>query len=167
MKKNNAWNRFFFKDVLEKQERTYRKLKKMLAEYPSIIDVVINAKNLTTLFNIHKTAWAAGFCNKNLGPCEWGMFRTECITTMQPGDVYIGSIWGLNTKNIPDWDKIGDEVMGPNGFGIPKDTKIYDLIVEHYKTVLRSNINAIRSEALEYIGEYESLNDNDDEYSIL
>ena len=43
MKKDNWWNRFFFKDILEEQEEKYRKLKKMLAEYSSIIDVVINA----------------------------------------------------------------------------------------------------------------------------
>ena len=167
MKKNNAWNRFFFKDVLEEQEEKYRKLKKMLAEYPSIYDVIINAKNLIALFNIHKVAWNVGFRNKNLAPCEWGMFRTQNIETMKPEEVYIGSIWGLNTHNIPEWEKYSDEIMGPNGFSIPKDTKIYDLIVEHYKTVLRSNINSIRSEALEYIDEYESLNDTDDEYSIL
>ena len=167
MKRNNWWNRFFYSNVLEEQEEKYRKLKKMLAEYPSIYDVIINAKNLVALFNIHKVAWNVGFRNKNLAPCEWGMFRTQNIETMKPEEVYIGSIWGLNTHNIPEWEKYSDEIMGPNGFGISRDTKIYDLIVEHYKTVLRSNINAIRSEALEYIDEYESLNDTDDEYSIL
>jgi hypothetical protein len=167
MKKRNWWNRYFYSDVLKEQEMKYRKFKRMVVEFPELDVKIINAKTLMEIFHAHKAAWDIGFRNKNLAPCEWGMFRTENISTMKPEEVYIGGIYGLNTHNIPKWDQIGkDEPMGPNGFGLPKDEKIYDLIVDHYRTVLRTNILAIRSDILTYIDEYEFCNDQD-EYAVL
>ena len=167
IKKRNWWNRYFYSDVLKEQEMKYRRFKKMVAEFPELDVKIINAKTLMEIFYAHKDAWNIGFRNRNLAPCEWGMFRTESIPTMKPEEVYIGGIFGLNTHNIPEWDKMDKgALMGPNGFGLAKDTKVYDLIVDHYRTVLRKNLLDIRSNVLEYIDEYEFCNDKD-EYAIL
>lgn len=166
MKKNNWWNRYFHKETLEKEQRKYRKLKKLLSVYPQYFDDIVNSKSLLQLVDLHKQIWKAGFRNVNLGPCEWGMFRCEDINTMDPSNVYVGNIFGLFTHSIPEWEKFRDEIMGPNGFGIPRDTKIYDLLLDHYKCVLKSNMNAIRSAALEYTSEYESINNDKDSYEL-
>ena len=102
---------------------------------------------LSGLLDVHKKAWTNGIHNANLAPCSCGMFRTQDIATMSPNEVYIGGIWGLNTKNITEWEKYGyDEPYGANGFGIDPEIKLLGgLLVPRYKNLLVSNFNSIRS----------------------
>ena len=166
MKENNWFNRIFFKDTLLREKNKYRKLKIMLSEYPELMDKVINAKNLLNIYTLHLKLWASGFRNKNLAPCEWGMFRTKDISTMTPDQVFIGGVFGLNTHNIPSWDACDkNEIYGPNGFGLQKDAKVYDIIVDLYRNVLKCNLESIKEDAEEFTTEYENLNIKD-EYSI-
>ena len=166
MKRNNWFNRFFFDKELREEKEKYRRLKTLLSKYPRYFDSIVNAKNLFELLELHKEIWKEGFRNRNIAPCEWGCFRTESIPTMKAEDVYFGNIYGLWTFNIPEWEKCKEEIMGPNGFGVPKDTKVYDLILDHYKCILKSNMNAIKNSALEYVSAYESINNDKDPYQI-
>ena len=104
----------------------------------------------TTLLNIlevHKKAWRDGVRNANIGPCEYGMYRTKDIATMSPSEVFLGGIYGLFTKNINFWESQGyDAPYGANGFGIDPEIKLLgDIIVPQYKSQLESNFKAIKS----------------------
>ena len=102
---------------------------------------------LMSIFNVHKKAWANGVRNKNIGPCEWGMYRTENINQMTPNEVYLGGVYGLFTKNINFWESLGyDAPYGANGFGIDPEIKLLPcIIVPQYKGQLESNFKAIKS----------------------
>lgn len=51
---------------------------------------------------IHKRIWRKGFRNANLGPDEYGMFRTKDINLMTIDEVYIGGIY--DTLTIAQWE---------------------------------------------------------------
>ena len=159
MKQNNWINRIFFKEEILEQERMYEKYKLLLLKYPELFDQVVNAKNLMELFKLHKQAWLEGFQNKILSSCKWGNFRSDSITTMTPEDVYLGNVYGLWTYNIPKWEMLQEEIYGFNGFGIPRDTKVYDLILDQYKTILKCGINTVKAEADDFITRYEEINE--------
>lgn len=167
MKRKNWWNIFFFPTTVEEEEVKYRKFKKLLGLYPEISERLVNCKNLMDLLAIHKEMWKKGFRNNNIGPCEYGMFRCTDIETMTPDQVFLGDIYGLWTHDITFWEKDKEETYGVNGYGIAKDTKIYDLIVDQYRSHLRNNLKAIKGEAESYIEEYEELNVPEDPYKVL
>lgn len=148
--KNNAWNRMFHHKKLELQEDKYLEYQKLIGLGPETLQFVKISKTLEELLDAHKIAWFRGYRNDNLGPCEYGMFRTKDISTMVPNEVYLGNIWGLWTFNIPSWNKYSEETMVGNGYGINPETKVYDLIMSQYKTLLTRNIESIIYEAKEY-----------------
>lgn len=158
MKKKNLWNKIFHKKVIKEQQALYEKFKRMSGFYSDIHHGILNAKTLTSLIEIHKMAWKIGYRNENLAPCPWGMFRTKNIMTMSPNEVYLGDIWGLWTNTVSFWDEHAELKMGDNGFGIDPEEKIYNLIMSQYRSLLKSNVNYLRSEADKFIYEYESVN---------
>lgn len=167
MKQDNLWNRFFFKETLTEEKRKYLKFKKLLGLYPEFSERVINSKDLIQLLEIHKKMWESGFRNHNLGPCEYGMFRCESIPTMRSNQVFLGNIYGLFTHDIDYWETDKETEMGVNGFGIPRDTKIYDLLVKQYRKILLTNLNTIKHEANEYVDEYEEINGKENPYTLI
>ena len=147
MKKNNFWNRIFFKKEIRKNMED-AVLKHTLSKNGSrIINAVEKCDSLEELLSIHKEAWIVGFQNKNLGPCKYGMFRTENIPTMQPNEVFLGDIWGLFTRAIPFWEEHKSQQYGCNGFGIDPGTSLYSLVLDQYKEILRCNFTSIWCEA--------------------
>lgn len=140
--KDNWFNRKFRKNKLNQ----YKKYQRIIGWYESILEYLKDAKTLEDLISIHKFMWEKGYQNNNLGPCEWGMFRTKDIPTMKPEEVFIGGIYGLSTKNIPFWNEVKDETWGDNGFGINPDTKLYDIIFNRYKRLLQANVEHIYNE---------------------
>ena len=161
--KNNWWNRRFHLEKLTAQYEKYRESKLILLKYGELFDKVCNCTSLLEMLDLHKEIWNAGFTNKNIGPCEWGCFRTESIPTMRPEEVFLGNIYGIWTHNIPYWEEHMDEKYGINNFGLPKDVFVYDIICKHYGDILKSNMSAIKNNALDYITEYESINMNEDD----
>lgn len=151
--KNNFLNKIFRRKKLQEFLKKCEEAKQIVNSYTELEQKVKNALTLGGLLAIHKEAWELGFRNANLGPCKWGMFRTEDISTMTPDEVYIGGIYGLVTQNIPFWEKYKDENMSCNGFGIDEDTKIYDLLMDRYKGILSSNFKAIKERAVEFLVE--------------
>ena len=151
--KNNLWNKIFRKKKLQEFLEKCEEARQIVGFHAELEQKVRNAQTLGDLLAIHKKAWELGFKNVNLGPCKWGMFRTENIPTMTPDEVYIGGIYGLITQNIPFWERHKDEDMSCNGFGIDEDIKIYDLLMDRYKGVLSSNFRAIERKAMEFLVE--------------
>ena len=65
--------------------------------------------SLLDLFSLHRQIWNSGIRNANIGPCEYGMFRTSDISTMQPSEVFLGNIFGLFTHPLPQWIGTAEE----------------------------------------------------------
>ena len=164
--KNNWWNRIFHKGTVKAQTDKYIKCKAMLAVASEIIQDINSCKTLNSLLEIHKFAWKWGFRNENIGPCPYGMFRTKDILNMTIDEVYLGNIYGLNTMSIRFWNEMSYEDMGGNGFGIPEDTKCYDLVLDQYKGILRSNIYSLKRQANEFVMDYIKVNKPKDPFKL-
>ena len=81
------------------------------------------------LFDLHKQMWAEGIRHANIGPNEFGIFRTDDIPTMKPSEVFLGNVYGLWTAPLNEW------------FG----TKDEHIIREQYRNHLSSNLEWLRS----------------------
>lgn len=147
MRKNNIWNRLFYKSEIKKNQQLCAKYNKQCLEAQRFLDAIENCNSLTHLMNIHKDAFNAGFQNSDLDTCSYGYFRAQDIQSMTPDQVYLGGIYGLSTKNIPFWESNKDERYGVNGFGIDSNIYVYDIILNQYKRHLRSNISYIYAHA--------------------
>lgn len=145
--KDNTWNRLFHRKALEEYKKAEELKKQIVGYFPILLQDLSEAKTLKDLLCVHKKAWSLGYQNKNLGPCPWGMFRTKSIPDMRLEEVFLGGIWGLNTKPILFWEQYKDETMAGNGFGIRDDVKIYDIVMQQYRDLLRSNFREIKNSA--------------------
>ena len=143
MRKNNLWNRIFFKEEVRKNMKDAELQLTLSKNGAHIINAVKKCDSLEELLSIHKEAWIVGFQNENLGPDKYGMFRTESIPTMKPKEVFLGGIWGLFTHAIPFWKAHKSQPYGCNGFGIDPETSLYDIILNQYKLLLYSNFKDI------------------------
>lgn len=141
--KHNLWNRMFHRKTLKKQRSLYWKSKALVSNYPKIREEIENSTDLLQLLAAHKMVWVYGFRNNNLGPCEFGMFRTKSIPNMTPDEVYLGNINGLWTFTLNEWQN-------------RKDSEDYNIIVSQYKNHLLSNVAHIMRVAKDYIHHYES-----------
>lgn len=155
MIKNNVWNRIFHHKKLEVQEDKYLESQKLIGLGPETLQFIKLAQDLNELLEAHKKAWDRGYRNSNLGPCEWGIFRTKDISTMSANEVFLGNVFGLWTFNIPYWNEHSEDVMGVNSCGIPKDVKCYSFIVQQYRLLLKRNVEAIIRESKEYCTKFD------------
>ena len=144
--RDNLWNRLFHKKELQEQRN-----KCSLAQY--IIDtanqfllILHESKGLHGLLFVHRELWKAGLTNSNLGPNEYGMFRTKDIAEMKPEEVFLGDIYGLWTYNIPEWEKHKEQKYGVNSYGLDPEITVYQIVENQYRRLLKSNIKAIRKE---------------------
>jgi len=153
--KDTLWNRLFHSKELKVQKEKIAESKKLVGLGPETLQFITRAKTLNELLQAHKIAWERGYRNENLGPCSYGIFRTKDIAKMKPEEVYLGNIWGLWTFNIPEWENNKNETMVGNGFGINPETKVYDLIMSQYRTLLKKNIEKIIFNSKEII--YENI----------
>lgn len=87
------------------------------------------AGSLMGLLDIHKKLWNDGIRHRNIGPDEFGMFRTGDIATMSPSQVFLGNVYGLWTAPLSEW--IG--------------TKDERIILEQYRNHLMTNVDWLRS----------------------
>ena len=141
--RNNLWNKIFRPKAL-KEYQEWKKVAEAIMGWNNQLNQDLNrAKTLQDLINVHKHAWDIGYRNSNLGPCAWGMFRCESIPELTLDTLYLGDIWGLWTNTGRFWEEHKNETMSCNGFGIDPNKKIYDLIMQQYCRLLRSNINSI------------------------
>ena len=144
--KNNLWNKIFRSKQL-KEWREWKKVARSIIGWNKQLNEDLQrATSLQNLINIHKHAWEIGYNNSNIAPCPWGMFRCNSIPELTLDSLYLGDIWGLWTNNGRFWEDHKSETMAVNGYGIDKDKLVYDIIVNQYRSHLRSNINAISQE---------------------
>lgn len=170
--KNSSWNRLFHaKDVKANVElkARFQKLVNLAPDFISRIgcvtyrqdDVnsarVTGATSLMELLSIHKELWDAGFQNRNLGPCPYGMFRTESIPDMKPQEVFLGDIWGLWTRDITVWEEHKDEGKTFGGFVIYEYLTVYQIILNQYKSILANNVKAIEKNATDQLEDLKRL----------
>lgn len=90
-----------------------------------------HATTLQELFTLHIQLWASGIQNKNLGPCSYGMFRTQDILKMTPDEVFLGNIDGLFTKSLSYWSQTDNN-------------SVKEIVTQQYKRLLLSNVEAIK-----------------------
>lgn len=155
MRKNNLWNRIFFKEEVRKNMKDAELQLTLSKNGARIINAILKCDSLYELMNIHKEAWVIGFQNMNLGPDKYGMFRTKSIPTMKPEEVFLGNILGLWTHAIPFWEERKSQLYGCNGFGIDPERSLYDIILSQYKELLYFNIGEIWSETERLLITYE------------
>lgn len=170
--KNNSWNRFFHKKTLKETSLRMKRLKKIIEVAPSfrerIGDIVIDkvgrsttvsgATSLLELLKIHKEMWNEGIQNEELGPDQFGMFRTESISGMKPEEVFLGDIWGLNTKSIPFWEECkNEEKIECGGFEIFNHLTVYEIILRQYKDQLRGGLDEAANAANKEISQLARL----------
>ena len=156
--KEHFWNRLLHGDAIERQRGEVARLEKLVALSEPILKNLAECKSLLGLLSIHKDLWGSGFQNKNLGPNEYGMFRTKDIAQMQPEEVYLGNIFGLWTYTIPEWEKNGHSWIGFNDYGIVSTTTTYEVVVNQYKRFLKNNVESITSDARDFLYNYYLLN---------
>ena len=90
---------------------------------------ISKADSLMGLLEVHKRMWADGIRHSNIGPNEFGIFRTDDIATMRPSEVFLGNIYGLWTAPLSEWIGSKDE----------------HIITEQYRHHLSSNVDWLRS----------------------
>lgn len=73
------------------------------------IQKIEQAKTLRELFTLHIQAWANGIQHPNIGPDQYGIFRTQNILKMAPEEVYLGNVCGLFTKPLTCWETADDD----------------------------------------------------------
>lgn len=135
MLKNNLFNRIFRANTVAANQCICNNYYKMLELSTPLLFEVTSSDSLDDLYELHKYAFKCGF-QTNLGPDKYGMFRCSSIETMQPFEVFLGGIYGLNTRPITFWELHQNE---------PYNDKItcYDIVVLQYKKHLMSNIESI------------------------
>ena len=109
-------------DLFNKKQERYE----MCSRY---LNRLKKSDSLLELFTIHRQMWSSGLRHSNIGPCEYGMFRTEDITTMMPNEVYLGNVFGLSTLPLTEW------------IGTPEEP----IITEQYRNHLISNVSFLQS----------------------
>lgn len=157
MRKNNRWNRVFHKAEVQENMKQMDIYTKQCLEGQRFLDKIESANDLVTLMNLHKDAWGTGFQNENIGPCPYGIFRTLDILTMNPDQIYLGGIYGIITKPITFWENHKEDKYGCNGFGIDKDLSLYEMVVNQYKGLLKSNIRVMFFKAKNQYPYYKDL----------
>lgn len=147
--KNNLWNRIFRHKALKEYQEWKTKAHAIIGWNNQLNEDLQRAKSLQDLIDIHKHAWEIGYRNSNIAPCAWGMFRCEAIPELTLDNLYLGNIYGLWTNTGRYWEQHRSETIGVNGFGIKEYELIYDLLMQQYKRILKSNINAISEQTKE------------------
>jgi len=154
----NSWiNRLFKTKEINANFFDMQDQKRIRGMKDQYLHAINDCHTLEDLMTIHKKMWNDGFKNQNTRPDKYGFFRTKDIITMRPDEVYLGDIWGLNTDNIPFWEKHRDETMAGNGFGISNEVLCYDLILGQYRACLTNAIKWQVREAERLISNYLEL----------
>lgn len=99
---------------------------------PSIMESLENAESLMELLALHKLIWALGLRNENIGPDQFGYFRTFDILSMTPDEVFLGNFNGYFTHPIPVWEE-----------SRASNEDVYQEILSQYRKHLISNLKEI------------------------
>lgn len=102
---------------------------------------------LMKLYHAHVEMWRDGIRNKNLGPDQYGMFRTGDIATMYPFQVYLGDVDGLFTNDVDFFEKDKEKHLASlrREGKEPSLPEHYVRVCRQYRDHLMSNILDIRN----------------------
>ena len=122
---------FFFAYLIKRDNKRKKKLReaKINELIPYFISRVQTAETLNEVYMLHLQIWANGIHHPNFGPNKYGMFRTKDILLMRKEEVFLGNIWGLNTKSLPFWEK--------------QDEQTRTIVLNQYKNQLISNLKTL------------------------
>ena len=154
--KRNLWNLLFQSKKILFQEREWCRHGHILDVADCIVSSLEEAKDLKSLFFLHKVLWGTGVRNRNLSPSQDGFFRTKDIRTMKMEEVFLGNILGLYTYSIPEWEdmKESGRRIGQNAYNIDPGTLLYDIVVKQYRNILVSNVNDVKLNSQAFMNEY-------------
>ena len=155
MRVNNLFNRIFHKKKLAEFKKQALIYEQQLEHSVQILNAVYKCNSLTELVELHKLAWANGFKNENLAPQPYGMICSNSIEELTPKDVFLGGIWGLNTRPISFWEEHKGDKYGVNGFGINPYDDLYTMILNQYKSLVAFNVQTLYEEAVKEYPKYE------------
>ncbi len=151
--KDNLFNRIFRRRKLQEQHDEKIRLESTVKKIDLYMPKVQECEDLTKMLYLHREMWKEGIRNAYIGPNKYGFFRCKDIAEMSPEEVFLGNIYGLWTKTIPEWEKVKDHKFGVNLYGIEADTTIYQLMLYQYRFVLTSNMKLIRQQAVDRLKE--------------
>jgi len=151
MKQYNIWNKIFHSRELNKNVADFKLQQSLVNSYECWLTKIGNANTLSECMILHKRIWRKGFKNNNLAPDKDGMFRTGDINLMTINEVYIGGVYGLNTLTIAQWEDNKEEPYDSN-------QTCYDIILNVYKKLLKSNIISIADNAKMLVKQYQQNN---------
>ena len=151
--KENFFNRIFRRKKLQKQRDEKVRLMSTIEQINLYIPKLQECQDLNEMLQLHKNMWRDGIKSRMIGPNEYGIFRCKDIEKMTPEDVYLGNVYGLWTKNIPEWYKTKNEPYGANVLGIESSTTLYQIVLHQYRSILISNIKMIKQQAIDRLKE--------------
>ena len=132
------------KNELRRMENQYNKCTKWHHDISAIPD---GPDTLMKLFNAHVEMWNDGVRNANIGPLDYGMFRTADISRMHPSEVFLGGKNGYFTHDIEFLEKEKDKAMERQRRE-GKSPELPDFYVAaccQYRRHLLSNVEDIRN----------------------
>lgn len=156
--RESFWNKITKSSAIVQQQQEFVHQDRLIKHSETFLKRLADCKSLLGLLDIHKELWMEGYRNKNLGPNEFGMFRTEYIPTMTSDEVFLGNVFGLFTFSISEWEKDHTTLFGSNNYGISSNDTNYEVVLRQYKNLLKSNIESIVKDASDYIYEYRKIN---------
>ena len=121
-------------EIKKEKLREIQETSILVSRIDHFLALISNAQTLDELYILHIQIWEEGIRNKNIGPDQFGMFRTDDILKMTPDQVYLGNIHGLWTNNIPFWREA--------------PIKERFIVTNQYRQHLRRNLLSIKSHAL-------------------
>ena len=154
--KQTLWNRIFHKKRLQEQQQDMERLKNIVKTADDFLQQLNQCTDLQVMLQLHKDMWECGIRNRNIGPCECGMFRTKDILTMKPEEVYLGDIYGLWTFSIPTWEQLKGNKYGEGAttWGLSPNITLYEIVCNQYRNHLVSNVKAIKNKAIASLEQY-------------
>ena len=77
----------------------------------------------------------------NSGRCEYGMNRTEKGRSVSDSDIFLGSIFGLNTHTVSYWKETREEPKRDWGFPGMENMNCYDVVSQQAYQFIHSHVN--------------------------
>lgn len=146
MRKNNLFNKIFHNSEVKSNQRKLCDLNQKVAEFPTLLQELQQVTQLYEVLKLHRKLWRKGFQCPNIGPCEYGMYRTNDILSMTSDEVYLGGVFGLWTHTIEWWERNVDS------------EEDYNIVLNQYKNQIIINLINLNKEYKKEIQIYKNLN---------
>lgn len=155
--KKNWFNKIFKHAQYKETAANIEDAKEILRLIPRFEEDVERTRSFDKLLYVHRTMWNIGIQQECNAPCPYGVFRTDDISTMFLSEVYLGGIWGLVTRPANWWIREHkDTLYGCNGFGLPEDRLICDMLLNQWKKLLKAALAQTHNGCKGYIVECEN-----------